>query len=222
MEEIMMKKTSVKTVLMALALVLALCTAALAESKTAEVFGEQYGEEFKQLILNGTLIASGESVELGDIVYTLEEVVFADGTLYGTGIVSVKEGANIVLIAPDHSVNDPAGYKVHHGEKAPADAKSYQAKAYETAARVMRASIIPNGVLVNGELVSDSVGVDWLPQTDGTYRFTIEISNEQGDLARQDAYALSFYLRNVELDDTDGEAPAETWETMENWTVTVK
>ena len=217
-----MKKASVKMFLVVMALVLALCSSALAESKTATVFGEMYGDEFKATIENGTLIESGESVELGDIVYTLEEVVFADGTLYGTGIVSVKEGANVVLIVPDYSVNDAAGYQVHQGEEAPADAETYQSLAYKTAARVMRASIIANGVMVNGELVADSIGAEFIPQKDGTYRFTFEISNEQGDLVQQDAYELSFFLRNIELYDTDGFAPEETWETMENWSVTVK
>ena len=127
-----MKKASVKMFLVVMALVLALCSSALAESKTATVFGEMYGDEFKATIENGTLIESGESVELGDIVYTLEEIVFADGT----------------------------------------------------------------------------------------FRFTFEISNEEGSLERQDSYELNLYIRNAVMDANDTLINREQWETTD-WVLTV-
>lgn len=227
LEEKKMKKASVRAIAIALALVLAVCGTAVAliESKTADIFGWLYGDEYKQALLAGDVAVSGESVTLGDIIYTVDDVIYENGTLYGTATIKAKEDANIVLIAPDYSVNDPAGYLVYYGEdeEIPADAKSYQERAYETAARVMCVNLVPNGVLADGELTcTESIGCSFLPQTDGTIVVCFEISNEEGNLARRESYELSLYIYNYEVDDTDCAAPRETWEVNEAWTLAVK
>ncbi len=218
------KKPSIKTVLIAMALALAVCGTAVAliDSKTADIFGWFYGEETKEALLNGDVAVSGESYTLGDVVYTLDEAVYSEGTLYGTGTIAPKDGANVVLMTEDFSVNDPAGYMLHFGEmEIPADAKSYLQLAQETGASILQVRLIPNGIMINGELTcTDNIGGEVVPQTDGTYRFTFEISNEEGNLARQDSYELNLYIRNAVMDANDTLNDREQWETTD-WILTV-
>ncbi len=224
LEEKKMKKASVRTIIIAMALVIAVCGTAVAlmDSKTAELFGWFYGEETKNALLNGDVAVSGESYTLGDVVYTLDDVVYSEGTLYGTGTISAKEGANVVLMAEDYSVNDPAGYILHFGEETiPADAKTYLQLAEEKGAGILQVRLTPNGLLAGGELIcTESIGYEVVPQTDGTFRFAFEISNEQGDLARQDSYELSLYIRNGAMNADGTLSEREQWESAD-WTVTV-
>ena len=224
LEEKKAKKPSAKTVVLVMALVLAVCGTAVAliDSKTADIFGWFYGEETKEALLSGDMAVSGESYTLGDVVYTLDEAVYSEGTLYGTGTIAPKDGANVVLMAEDYSVNDPAGHMLHFGdEEIPADAKTYLQLAEETGASILQVRLIPNGIMVNGELTcTDSIGGEVIPQTDGTFRFTFEISNEEGSLERQDSYELNLYIRNAVMDANDTLSDREQWETTD-WILTV-
>ncbi len=131
---------ALRTALIA-ALVLALLggiALAVYESRTADLAGWFGGEERKDELLSGDIAPSGESTRLGDVIYTLDDVIYKDGTIYGSGVIRAAEGANIVLIDENSGIHEPAGYPLHYGKDytVPDDAPSYVELAQERGARL--------------------------------------------------------------------------------------
>lgn len=228
-EERSVRKMSLRTAIIALAIVLALGGVAYAviASQTAEYFGWFYGEEKKESLLAGDIAPSGESTSLGDVVYTLDDVIYKDGTVYGTGTIHPKEGANIVLMTEDYGVNEPAGYMLHYGEEdIPEDAPSYAELAREMGAKIILATCVANGVLnEDGSLNASEIGITLLPQRDGSIRFTFEFQGRSGSevIHRAESYRLSLYIANWEVTqegDWLREEPENTW-LKTDWIVTV-
>jgi hypothetical protein len=227
-EEKPVRKMSLRTAVIALAIVLALGGVAYAmiASQTAEYFGWFYGEEKKESLLTGDIAPSGESASLGDAVYTLDDVIYKDGTVYGTGTIRPGEGANIVLMTEDYGVNEPAGYLLHYGEEEiPEDAPSYAELAREKGAKILLATCIANGVLnEDGTLNASEIGITLLPQRDGSIRFTFEFAGGGSNtIDREESYRLSLYIANWEVTqegDWLREEPENTW-LKTDWTVTV-
>ena len=50
------------------------------------------------------------------MIYTLDDVIYKDGTIYGSGVIRAAEGANIVLIDENSGIYEPAGYPLHYGK----------------------------------------------------------------------------------------------------------
>ena len=109
---------ALRTALIAALVLALLCGIALAvyESRTADLAGWFGGEERKEELLAGDIAPSGESTRLGDVVYTLDDVIYKDGTIYGSGVIRAAEGANIVLIDENSGIYEPAGYPLHYGK----------------------------------------------------------------------------------------------------------
>lgn len=222
------RRLPARTVALALALVLALCGVAYAvfESRTVELFGRLYGEGTKRELLSGDLAGVGQSVRLGEVVYTLDDAVYKDGTVYASGTIRPADGVNVVLLAEDYSVNDPAGYLLFYGEEEiPDDAPTYAELAQERGAKILHVDAIANGVLEeNGELNASSIGYGALPQRDGTIRFFFEFEGGESEIARAEKYEVSVYIANWEVT-PEGEwlreEPENTW-LYEDWTVTVE
>lgn len=239
MEEKPVKKFTLRTACIALAALLILCGAAYAliESKTADVFGWFYGEDKKQELLSGDIAPSGQSVTLGDVTYTLDEVVYKDGFIYGTGTMRARDGANVVLIPEDYQITDPAGYLVYYGDETiPETAKSYAQLTKEKGATLLLAKCVADGVLnEDGTLNASEIGYTQLPQADGTIRFTFEFEGgavEDGDgqmkaaaIARSASYSVRLYIASWEIAE-DGtwlrgdDGTKDTW-LKQDWTVTV-
>ena len=151
---------ALRTALIAALVLALLCGIALAvyESRTADLVGWFGGEERKEALLSGDIAPSGESTRLGDVVYTLDDVIYKDGTIYGSGVIRAAEGANIVLIDENSGIYEPAGYPLHYGKDytVPDDAPSYVELAKERGARLILAKCVADGVLnENGEQVGD-------------------------------------------------------------------
>lgn len=224
---VMKKKLSLSLALIII-LICILGVAAIAAmlSPTADIFGWFYGEQIKEELLAGDIAPVGQSFTLGDVTYTLEEVIYKkDGDmngLYGTGIISVAEGEEAVLIPEDYKVDDPAGYLLYYGEDEtiPENAPSYADLAREKGCKLILATAIANGVILDGQKVVGDIGFTQLPQPNGTIRFTMEIIHE--DL-RADSYELSIYISNWEMTLTGEwlrEEPNDTW-LKEDWIITV-
>ena len=140
---------ALRTALIA-ALVLALLggiALAVYESRTADLAGWFGGEERKDELLSGDIAPSGESTRLGDVIYTLDDVIYKDGTIYGSGVIRAAEGANIVLIDENSGIHEPAGYPLHYGKDytVPDDAPSgepgsFWPNAWQTACWMKTAS----------------------------------------------------------------------------------
>ncbi|NLV57792.1 MAG: hypothetical protein GXY67_03395 [Clostridiales bacterium] len=222
------RRMSLRTAVIALAIVLALGGVAYAviASQTAELFGWLYGAEKKESLLKGDIAPSGENMILGDVVYTLDDVIYKDGTVYGTGTMRPREGANIVLMTEDYGVNEPAGYLLHYGEEEiPEDAPSYAELAREKGAKIILSTCIANGVLnEDGTLNASEIGLALLPQRDGSIRFTFEFEGGGANtIDRAESYRLSLYIANWEVTqegDWLRKEPENTW-LKTDWTVTV-
>ena len=222
------RRLPARTVALVLALVLALCGAAYAvfESRTVELFGRLYGEGTKRELLSGDLAGVGQSVRLGEVVYTLDDAVYKDGTVYASGTIRPADGVNVVLLTENYSVNDPAGYLLFYGkEEIPDDAPTYAELAEARNAKLLYVDAIANGVLdENGKLNASSVGYGMLPQKDGTVQFFFEFAGGESEIERAEKYEVSVYIANWEVTPVGEwlrEEPKNTW-LQEDWLVTVE
>ena len=154
-------------------LMIALTTTAVAAglSKTIEFFVFEYGERVREKMESGTVAPGGQSIQLNDAVFTLADAVVIPDQInwtaesgdldtpvdtlsfYATGVISVAEEENIVLLACDeYTVNDPAGYALYYPNwpKAPEGAPTYAdiARAKAATIRVVNCILtVENGTM---------------------------------------------------------------------------
>lgn len=137
-------------ILIAALLTLTVTALAAIISQTTDWFGAFYGEDFRRELEGGDLAPGGQSVRMGDIVFTLNDVVAvrteipipqrdengqvlldADGEpicdmanateLYVTGVLAPAEGAKIILMPEDYTASDVYGYDLYYGDLRPED-----------------------------------------------------------------------------------------------------
>lgn len=225
-EERVVKRKLTLAPALALALVLLLAGVALAAAlypRTADRFGELFGEEFGARLSQGDIAESGDSYTLGDVTYTMTDVIYEGSVLYGTVVMEPAQGANVVLLPEETEVTDPAGYNIHYGEEAPADAKSYKELAQERGARIVLAKCVPDGYLLDGELLSGDVGYTDTVTPEGTIVSSFELHGWNGGIERDARYVVRMRLSNWEVT-SEGEylreEPNNTWKKAE-WDVTL-
>lgn len=223
-ERIVKRKLAFAPVLvLMLALLLAGAAVAALYPKTAERFGDMYGEEFGERLLQGDAAESGERHALGDVLYTVTDVIYEGGVLYGTVVMEPAEGENVVLMPEDVDVNEPAGYNIHDGETAPAGAKSYAELALERGARIVLAKCVPDGYLIGDQAMSGDIGYSNTAMPDGTIVTSFELYGWNGGIERAKSYTLRLYLSSWEVTPQGEwlrEEPENTW-VRETWDVTV-
>ena len=224
-EEKTMRKPTLRTIAIVIAL-LTFATAACAAviSRTIDVYGSMFGEAFKQKLEEGELAVSGATYEIGGVVFTLDDAVFARDGLYAAGTIKPAEGANVVLIPEDFEVTDPAGYMIGYaGVKAPEGAPTYRDLAEASGAKLVRVKcMFNNNVDANNPDLIGTVGADWLPQTDGSIVFCTEFDLEYGvtlDDLRGGQCEFNLKVRYVELT-LDGEE-IESTIVLDDWVVSI-
>ena len=222
-----------RTLVIALAALLALggVAYALFQSQTAEWFGWFYGDQKKDELLLGDIAPVGQSYRLGDVMYTFEDAIYQDGTVYGTGTMRAADGANLVLICEDYSIHEPAGYALYYSgrEAIPEDAPSYAELAEQRGAKIVLAHCVANGVVnADGSLNADCIGYSEIPQPDGSIQFLFEFAGGSLDdpamtIERADSYDVSLYIANWEVNqygEWQREEPNNTW-LRHDWVLTV-
>lgn len=176
-EEKTMRRPTLRTIAIVIAL-LSFATAACAAviSRTVDVYGSIFGEAFKKKLEAGELAVSGATYEIGGMVFTLDDAVFARDGLYAAGTIKPVKGANIVLIPEDFDVNDPAGHMIGYaGVEVPEGAATYRELAEASGAKLMRVKCrFDNNADVNNPDLVGTVGAEWLPRTDGSIVFCTE------------------------------------------------
>ena len=219
-------RLSLRTAVIAMALLLALCGIAYAvyESVTAHWFGWLYGSEVGKEMEQGDIAPMGQSYRLGDVVYTVEEMVYkATGDmqgLYGVVRAAPAEGVNVVLVPEDLSVNDPAGYLLHYpnAQQTITDEDASYAELAQVSGGAMVTPLVDVGsLLVSGEDYSGSYGRACLPQTDGSVLITIEMTD---GTPRAESYALTLNLRNQTLSQS-GRPIQDEQDGRYDWTLTI-
>lgn len=182
------------------------CAVALFHSRVADYFGDFYGGAFEQELLSGRISQQEQSAQMGDVIYTLQEVVYVDNGLYGTGSITPANEI-VVLMAEDYQVTDAAGYGLYYGEdsRAPEGAATYAELAAQNNARILQAVIVPDAVGVDGGtmLPLASAGYSFYPQKDGSIQFVFEIPTGVAVEAGEE-YVIRFWASSWEVT-ADGE-----------------
>ena len=207
-----------------LALSLGTCLA-LFHSQVAEYFGWFYGDDLQQELLTGNIAWQEQSVQIGDVIYTLQEVTYIDNGLYGVGRIS-PANENVVLLAEDYSVTDAAGYALFYGpeSRAPEGTPTYAEVAEQKNAKIVQVTTVPEAVGVDGGTVLPlgTAGYSLLPQQDGSVTFAFEIATgvavEEGS-----EYVIRMWSSNWEVTQEGEwlrEEPNDTY-LGENWDAVV-
>ena len=215
-----------RTAVIVMILVVALCGFAYAifESQTADLFGWLYGRSLKQELQDGDFATMGQSYQLGDVVYTVEEMVYETTGdipgLYGVVRAAPAEGANVVLVPEDLSVNDPAGYLLHYAnvQQTITDEDASYAELAQASGGTMITPLVDVGsLLANGEDYSGCYGRAFLPQTDGSVLITIEMTD---GTPRAESYTLTLNLCNQALSQS-GRPQRDEQGNRYDWTLTI-
>jgi hypothetical protein len=225
-EEKPMKHT-VRTILVTAIILLLLTAAAYAafSSQVLDFFGKSYGNDYKQWLEQGEVAVPNQSLVLDDAVFTVDEIIYRDNGLYGVGTVSLREGSAAVLIAEEYTPDEPFGYDIHgaggHVEEAPAGTPTIAEVAAEKGGKILMVSYtMPEQIGVDGGemLFPPWVGVELVPQRDGSIQFCFELSDGVA-IADGDIYTILMWSSVCEMT-ADGEQLTDTRH-GENWTVEI-
>lgn len=224
-EEKPVKRLTIRTLIIALVLTAVVGVALAAISSiTAERYGQQFGQRYKDALLQSDIDASLRTKQLGDVVYQLDDVIVTGITLdnekdnrgedsmsvsdlvcsriYATGTIRPAEGANVVLISEDYLTTDPWNYSPYHNggrDTIPAGAISVKDKAAETNADILCVHAYANGLVgADGELHLATIGCEGIVQEDGSIVFYTEIDLEN-PIPRQEEYTISMYLTSYQV-----------------------
>lgn len=206
-----------------LALTIAVAAAAFT-SKVADVYGWSYGENKRDELLAGKIAQEACSVQVGDAIYTLEEVTYIDDGLYGVGSIRpAHEG--IILMAEDYQVTDAAGYSLYYSDSVdpPADAPSYADLASSRHAKILMVHCLPEAIGVDGGtmITPPTFGYFAIPQMDGSILFGFEIPT--GAAVEDGAeYTISLWASNWEItpegewlrDEPNDTYTGDTWDAV--------
>ena len=129
----------------------------------------------------------GHSVTMGPITYTLDDVIYANGVLYGSGTAVADDSA--VLITEDYEVTDPAGYALHYGdEQIPEGAPTYADLARQKGCNITHVKLVPEGYCLEDknyelQLYTGDIGYDNMADggNDNRMTFWFEIYADPND-----------------------------------------
>lgn len=213
----MKKKMSLAMVLLIVCMLLSF-TAAFATiiSNTAQRFGNLYGEGWTDAALRGDIDTSKPSIQVGDVIYTMDDVIVTgialeDGGLaeddgmcsriLATGTMRSASGANVVLMPEDYLVSDPWNFDPYYNGHAnvPAGSVSVLEKANETGAKMLCTRATANGLVDNeGNLYDSDIVYAGIVQEDGSVMFILDIGLFE-PIPRQESYTLSVYISNHQV-----------------------
>ena len=165
------KRMSLALVLSIVGILAVMGTAcALFSSQVAEFFGRHWGHDYGDWLNGGKIAQIGETITLGGVDFTLDEVVYRDRGIYAVGTARVTDD-NDVLIPMD--VADGWGLgEVMQGE----EAQSLIRQAGKTGGRMLSIDCLPERIGVdNGSMVNaGDVGMYNLRNEDGSITFSFE------------------------------------------------
>ena len=145
---------------------------AIITSQTAEFFGlhwnRQLGERLQE---EGKIARIGESVTVGDIVITLDEIVYRDRSLYGVG--TARPVHENDLLVTYEQANDPESFLQNE------EALALVKKAETSNGRLLTSFTMPNriGVDQGTMLMPGCIGYYDVRNGDGSITFSFEASD---------------------------------------------
>ncbi|MBQ6961027.1 MAG: DUF4179 domain-containing protein [Clostridia bacterium] len=144
---------------------------ALSSSQVAEFFGLHWNQELGESLKEGKIAQIGESVTVGDVVFTLDEIVYKDRALYGVGTARpVHE--NDVIIPMD--LAEDLEYFAQNEE-----ARALVEKAKASGGRMFTTDSMPTkiGVDEGTMLMPGCIGYYDIANEDGSVTFSFEASD---------------------------------------------
>ena len=184
---------------------------ALFSSQVAEFFGQHWGHDYGDWLQGGKIAQIGETVTLGGVDFTLDEVVYRDRGIYAVGTARVTNAKDVLV--PMDVVDGWELEEVMQGD----EAQSLIRRAKETGGRMLSIDCAPERIGVdNGSMVNaGDVGIYNLRNEDGSITFSFEA----GGYALEDGttYQLEMYIDVDEWTET-GRAEKDPVESQA-WTV---
>ncbi|MBQ8161693.1 MAG: hypothetical protein IJ083_13235 [Clostridia bacterium] len=209
-EETVKRKISLALVLSMLAVLAAMGTAyALFSSQAAEFFAQHWGHDYGAWLQGGKIAQIGESVTLGSVEFTLDEVVYRDRNIYAVGTARAANEKDVLL--PMDLVDGWEMEEVTKGD----EAQALMRKARETGGRMLSIDCIPERIGVDhGSMMNvGDVGLYNQRNADGSLTFSFET----GGYALEDGttYQMEIYIDVDEWTEDgmvrDDPVEAQTW-----------
>ncbi|MBQ2699953.1 MAG: DUF4179 domain-containing protein [Clostridia bacterium] len=167
-----------RAVILAAAMLAVCCVAGAAfYPQIISWFGDHYGSTYAAWMEKGNVALPQTSVEAEGAVFTVDQVLTRGRSLYVLG--KIKPQAGYLLVDFDGSAQDPFGYNVHYGDKAPEGAPTILEKAQETQNRIRYVHCALESIGVDGGamLAPGSWGSGVTVQRDGSLVFTLEVED---------------------------------------------
>ncbi len=165
-----MKKKLTSSIVLIVILLLALIGSACAvfSSQVADFFRQYWGRDLGDWIEEGGIARIGESAAVGDVVFTLDEVVYRDRGIYGVGTARAADPRD-VLVPMD--LADDWRYWSQRDE-----GQALIRKAEASGGRLLQIDCAPVGFSVDGGATVNSgdVGLYNVRNEDGTITFSFE------------------------------------------------
>jgi|GEM_PF-1098834 len=143
---------------------------ALFSSQVAEFFGQHWGHDYGNWLQGGKIAQIGETVTLGGVDFTLDEVVYRDRGIYAVGTARVTNAKDVLV--PMDVVDGWELEEVMQGD----EAQSLIRRAKEAGGRMLSIDCAPERIGVdNGSMVNaGDVGMYNLRNEDGSITFSFE------------------------------------------------
>ena len=170
-EEPVKRKISLALVLSIVGILAVMGTAyALFSSQVAEFFGQHWGHDYNDWLQGGKIAQIGETVTLGDVSFTLDEVVYRDRGIYAVGTARLTNDKDVLI--PMDVADGWELEEVMQGD----EAQSLIQLAKKSGGRMLSIDCFPERIGVdNGSMVNTGdVGAYNLRNEDGSITFSFE------------------------------------------------
>ena len=143
--------------------------ALLASSQVADFFRQYWGQNMGDWLEEGKIAQVGESVTVGEVIFTLDEVVYRDRGIYGVGTAKPVDSKN-VLVPMDLADDWSACFQNEEG-------KALISLAAATNGKLITVNCVPNKIGVDeGTMLTVNAGVYNVRNDDGLIIFSFEAS----------------------------------------------
>ena len=165
-EEPVKRKISLALVLTVVLGIAAMGTAyALFSSQVAEFFGKHWNKELGNWLESGKVAQIGETVDLGGVAFTLDEVVYKDRGIYGVGTARAKDAKDVLL-----PMDLADGWEIE------------EAEPIEEALSLLRQADKAGGRLLTIDCWPEKIGVDGGSMVNTGDAGAYNVRNEDGSL----------------------------------------
>ena len=144
---------------------------ALSSSQVAEFFGLHWNQELGEALKEGKIAQIGESVTIGDVMFTLDEIVYKDRALYGVGTARPVHENDVII---PMEIAEAPGYFMMNEE-----AQALTAKAKASGGKLLTTDSMPTKIGVDGGtmLTPGCIGYYDIANGDGSVTFSFEASD---------------------------------------------